>query len=90
VSSPKSQRKSVRLDALPDVLVPRVVCDFLQCSSRRPDRILREKLAPAGLLVLKIGNGWDGVAAVEDGKATRISAEGGGNDGEMGGGDEEA
>jgi hypothetical protein len=43
-----------RLDNLPDVLTPRQVCEVLQFSSR-PDRILRETLAPAGLPILRVG-----------------------------------
>ena len=50
----KTEYGTSRLDNLPDVLTPRQVCEVLQFSSR-PDRILREKLAPAGLPVLRVG-----------------------------------
>ena len=50
----KTENRASRLANLPDVLTPRQVCEVLQFSSR-PDRILREKLAPAGLPVLHVG-----------------------------------
>jgi hypothetical protein len=44
------------LATLPDVLTPRQVCSVLQIKSR-PDRVLRERLQPAGLPVIKLPGG---------------------------------
>jgi len=44
------------LVALPDVLTPKQVCAILQLRSR-PDRVLRERLQPAGLPVIKLPGG---------------------------------
>ena len=44
------------LATLPDVLTPRQVCAVLQIKSR-PDRVLRERLQPAGLPVIKLPGG---------------------------------
>ena len=44
------------LAALPDILTPKQVCEVLQFRSR-PDRVLRERLQPAGLPVIRLPGG---------------------------------